>query len=129
MSAGFTPGPWRYENNESRIVTDSPLCTNFMGDPRPVLDLFGAMGGDDTNADASLIAAAPDMFESLTLCHRVMHECTAVLTANDCAKVVAAMAVARATLAKANPNHSHQGTERGLKSGSASLSPNQDGEA
>ncbi len=37
--------------------------------------------------------------EALRECHEVMHECTAVLTASDCAKVAETMAKARTALA------------------------------
>ena len=47
---------------------------------------------------ASLRAMAGQMAEALEACHEEMHKCTAVLHADDCAKVAAVMASARAAL-------------------------------
>lgn len=68
----FTPGPWRYvppmrgghgHTGAPRIESMTAVETN--GEPVRVLSLWGAMGGDDVNADAHLIAAAPAMFAAL----------------------------------------------------------------
>lgn len=49
-----TPGPWTYDGKSS---IDSPHGN--------VLSLYGAMGGLDTEADARLIAAAPELLREL----------------------------------------------------------------
>ncbi len=49
-----TPGPWSYEGG----MIKGPGTT--------IVDLHGAMGGDDTEADARLIAAAPDLLATLS---------------------------------------------------------------
>lgn len=69
-----TPGPWVYKGNA--IIAPNSLDTYGMDnrdfwevfghepDPRVVVSLISAMGGDDTEADANLIAAAPDLLDS-----------------------------------------------------------------
>lgn len=58
-----TPGPWRIEDTRIRGV-------NADGEGINVVDCRGAMGGDDTDADMCLIAAAPDLLAAL---QRVAH--------------------------------------------------------
>jgi len=54
MKTQHTPGSWKIEGN--RIVGANNLT---------VVDCYGAMSGDDTRADMRLLAAAPDLLESL----------------------------------------------------------------
>ncbi len=61
--ASHTPGPWRYDADDCRIM--SSALTDWEGKPASVVDLRGAMGGDDSDADAHLIAAAPELLEAL----------------------------------------------------------------
>lgn len=72
MNTQHTPGPWRYDREKSRIVSESAfedwsLDKDVSDEPVPisVVDLMGAMGGADTQADARLIAAAPDLLAAL----------------------------------------------------------------
>lgn len=120
-----SPAPWkiyRAENGTLLGIGDR--------DARGVTDYQGGFWGSGANkrANINLIAAAPELYRELSELvewledHQRDFEC-------DVDKLVES---ARAALAKSrgeSTNHSPQGTERGLKSGSASLSPNQDGEA
>lgn len=66
-----TPGPWRHDREGSRIVSETAFYEySTPEDPQPVsiVSLFGAMGGDDTAADAALMAAAPAMLAALQNC-------------------------------------------------------------
>jgi hypothetical protein len=56
---------------------------------------------DEVMANARLIAASPRLLEALEEAHEILHQCTAVLTASDTAKVAAVMARARAAIAAA----------------------------
>lgn len=66
-----TPGPWKYNKERSAIVSETAWLVepseelDTQGIPLDVLSLYGAMGGEDTQADARLIAAAPDMLAIL----------------------------------------------------------------
>lgn len=56
--ATYTPGPWRIH------------ATDIVGaNAAVVVDCLGAMGGDDTDADKRLIAAAPEL---LAACQSLM---------------------------------------------------------
>ena len=56
-TAQFTPGPWFYNYDDYCIVNQAGVS---------VVNVHGAMGGNDTNADIALIAAAPAMYEALS---------------------------------------------------------------
>ena len=55
-TAQFTPGPWFY-NYDDRCITNQDGVT--------VINVHGAMSGDNTNADIAMLAAAPAMYEAL----------------------------------------------------------------
>jgi len=65
-----TPGPWHYMPGYPAIVSE---LVDIPADPEQgtaaipvkVVDLCGAMGGEDTTADAQLIAAAPELLQAL----------------------------------------------------------------
>jgi len=65
---------------------------------------IAALQASPTTPDA--VAA---LREAAQRAHYVMHQCTAVLTANDCAKVAAAMADLRAALSALNAGESDRG--------------------
>ena len=64
-----TKGPWEYRDSKIVAVNVRPDWADVGGpyaDERvTVVNLFGAMGGDDTKADAALIAASPDLLAAL----------------------------------------------------------------
>ena len=60
----YTPGPWKYEKDKNRIISTTQWFIE-PSDPVSIVNLYGAMGGDDTNADAQLMASAPDLLQAL----------------------------------------------------------------
>lgn len=64
----FTPGPWNYKDTE--IISTHEK----RGRPVSVVDLFGAMGGEDSDADAYLMAAAPELYEALADAEFIMRK-------------------------------------------------------
>ncbi len=75
-------------------------CVGFIVDPYATYSTKReAIATWNRRADP-LAAQAPAMLEALREAHDVMHECTAVLTANDCATVAAAMAKIRTLLSQ-----------------------------
>ena len=59
-----TPGPWHYDPEYPAIVAPT-AHTPYQDRAVIVVDLHGAMNGQDTKADARLIAAAPTMLTLL----------------------------------------------------------------
>ena len=66
-TAQFTPGPWFY-NYDDRCITNQDGVT--------VINVHGAMSGDNTNADIAMLAAAPAMYEALHNLLNVYQEST-----------------------------------------------------
>lgn len=64
----YTPGPWKWMRNEkeegldedSSLVSETHGCVMHLGDCYP-------NGGQPNEADARLIAASPDLYESQTM--------------------------------------------------------------
>ena len=71
MKTLYTPGPWEYDPDESEIKSTVDVFIHEdveLDIPRmmtAVADLRGAMSGNDTRADAYLMAAAPELYEVL----------------------------------------------------------------
>ena len=63
-----TPGPWTTENCTDGIVIESG--EKYIADVH--YHIAGAMSAQETQANAALIAAAPEMLEALS---RVFNEC------------------------------------------------------
>jgi len=76
MKTKHTPGPWQH--TDSKIISLSSWFVppdESIDDPgirTTVVELRGAMGGDDINADAKLIAAAPELLEALKECEEII---------------------------------------------------------
>jgi len=62
-----TPGPWRYDEKRCGIFAGEKKEDDGLevGNEVRIVDLYGAMGGDDTDADALLMASAPDLLAAL----------------------------------------------------------------
>ena len=59
-----TPGSWRYDKERCGIFAGESKEDEDgleVGNEVRIVDLYGAMGGEDTDADARLIASAPDL--------------------------------------------------------------------
>lgn len=64
MENKHTPGPWRYDMDECAIVSESEFEETGFGPAGVIVaDLTGSMDGTNTNADARLIAAAPELLD------------------------------------------------------------------
>lgn len=66
MRVGYTPGPWRIEGTKilgNQVFVEATDFEDAI--PVTVIDCYGGMGGDDTEADKRLISAAPRMYEAL----------------------------------------------------------------
>ena len=61
MAEKFTTGPWEHKGHQ--IVSTTSW---FLSPKDAIVNLIGAMGGNDTTADARLIAAAPELYEALS---------------------------------------------------------------
>ncbi|MGB0971870.1 MAG: hypothetical protein ACPGVG_13055 [Mycobacterium sp.] len=100
--AKHTPGPWRYDATRS---VESPCILSDAIDPETgqpfcVVSLGGAMGGEDTNADARPIAAAPDLLRERDIYRAALEE---IVNASTWAKAGYLGNIARAAIAKATP--------------------------
>lgn len=63
-----TPGPWTYDPKHFCIVGAGPPkwdADNPDAQRAKIISTYGAMGGDDTRADALLMAAAPELLALL----------------------------------------------------------------
>jgi len=63
MSAQHTPGPWfvqRHQESSTRAITTTPGSAK--GD---IANVWAGLGSKDVEADARLIAAAPDLLAAL----------------------------------------------------------------
>ena len=68
MTQQHTPGPWAYDRDNSRIVSQTAFADySTADDPFPVVvvDVLSSMGGENPIADLHLIAAAPVMLTAL----------------------------------------------------------------
>ena len=71
MKTLYTPGPWEYDPDESEIKSTVDVFIHEdveLDIPRmmtAVADLRDSMSGKDTQVDAYLMAAAPDLYEVL----------------------------------------------------------------
>lgn len=69
----FSPGPYEFQPDESRIVSLTQTAWEKTEpdeeDPPPKVIIYtiGAMGGDDTVADANLLAASWEFYEAARL--------------------------------------------------------------
>lgn len=98
--AKHTPGPWGCRDGKIVAVDVKPdwadIDEDFADERVTVVDLFGAMGGDDTSADARLIAAAPELLAALAgMIEMATHH------AMDDGEKRAILKAARAAIAKA----------------------------
>ena len=64
--AKHTPGPWIYDKTTCNIISQPSKIT--------VVCVYGAMGGENTSADISLIAVAPELLDCLKLAVKVIQE-------------------------------------------------------
>jgi len=66
-NAKHTPGPWAYRDSKIVAINVRPEWADEddVDERVCVVDLYGAMGGEDTAADARLIAEAPAMEDML----------------------------------------------------------------
>jgi hypothetical protein len=106
--AKFTPGPWAVTNigagtpgHRPTIVNSDVLTRIVDGNPKYICDVrgpgFGWPASQETEANAHLIASAPDLLSALKLCRE-----TLVLVSRDCpCDLAAAMQAARDAIAKA----------------------------
>lgn len=103
VKPNFTPGPWTVETHDDAmsVETEPVYQTKCYGMIRKVI---AVMQGDDADANARLIASAPDMYAALRLfIHLANNECinTANLPREYQSGVAAGLTHARAALAKA----------------------------
>jgi hypothetical protein len=82
-----TPGPWAYDPTTHHIVSTTVFedYTDGLDEkiPKRVLCTYGAMGGDDTNADLALIVAAPLMFRVIELAKLFVQKCPDTVVTDD----------------------------------------------
>lgn len=68
-----TPLPWRFNANKTIIISDSPNMA-LPGVPTQVVNLKGAMGGNDTDADSAYIVHAANAFPALEVRVKMLEE-------------------------------------------------------
>ena len=106
---GFTPGPWRVAENEWNLGAapwrEAGLVEGDTGAGYAVPPLICAVyRGDETDANAQLISAAPDLLEALSIivANAVIQQDAAMGYATDCYAVpLDDIEGARAAIAKA----------------------------
>lgn len=79
----MTPGPWLYDMDECQVYAQLPKGhpDRWSNDPdldsgkRNVLCTYGALGGEDSVSDLSLIVAAPELLAALdAACDWILNE-------------------------------------------------------
>jgi len=77
-AAAFTPGPWS-------VSSGSVWATSQWGARVRIapVDFHSPMNGIDGNANARLIAAAPEMFEALKVAERMLAKLSAAVCGNE----------------------------------------------
>ena len=87
-----TPGPWVYDRHDCTIYSTTEIDEDC--GPTGVVCVYGAMGGDDSDADIRLITAAPELLVALQLLLNAMETPRSL-------KATAAWTEARSTIARA----------------------------
>lgn len=94
----YTPGPWKAHFEEAYFVTGPDLGrVAIMMNLKGAHGLGGRRSGDESAANAHLIAAAPEMLEALRLAHVYINGGTGYTPENH----KAAYEAVRAAIAKA----------------------------
>lgn len=70
--AQFTPGPWEVKPIGKQLYIEAKDGQGFVCDMQ-INDAFGEIDGPHIRADAHLIAAAPAMYEALSMAHNVLY--------------------------------------------------------
>ena len=96
---GVSPAPWRVEGGPMAAIV-------YENKPTMKCGSVCALTGAQRNADAALIAAAPDMYEALRVCETVMcdycrREAAHTMQGFPCENGCAVMLAAKAALEKA----------------------------
>ena len=63
--AEHTPAPWKVAHRKGSIVVRGPATECIAVIPTPAWDGYGISNPEEANANARLIAAAPDLLEAL----------------------------------------------------------------
>lgn len=101
MSTSHTPGPWKAQGDT--VWTDTPSIPLRIA----TITRFAEINGIDTEANAQLIAAAPDVLEACELLLAVLDKeihLKALVKQGDLVMINYAMVSARDAIAKAKGN-------------------------